>query len=58
MSERLCLVENDNVYTMLSPQQLLSCDKKNNGCKGGYINNSLKYIYNKGIITNINLNYI
>ena len=26
----------------------MSCDKSNNGCKGGFINNSLNYIKNKG----------
>jgi len=35
--------------TPLSPQELISCDVNNQGCKGGYLNNALDYIKIKGI---------
>jgi cathepsin B len=49
-SERLCIGNKNGKLTQLSAQELLSCDLQNNGCKGGYLNNSLDYIRAKGLV--------
>jgi cathepsin B len=49
-SERLCITGKTSKLVSLSPQELLSCDLQNNGCKGGYLNNSLDYIRAKGLV--------
>lgn len=37
--------------TSLSPQQLVDCNKVNNGCDGGYPLNALDYVNDNGIDT-------
>jgi cathepsin B len=49
-AERLCINSKDQKLNQLSPQELLSCDVANQGCKGGYLNNALDYIRTKGIV--------
>jgi cathepsin B len=50
ISERVCIESNTHKLVQLSAQELLSCDFSNQGCKGGYLNNSLDYIRSKGIV--------
>jgi len=49
-SQRLCISNKAEKLTQFSVQELLSCDVANQGCKGGYINNSLDYLRTKGIV--------
>jgi hypothetical protein len=35
---------------MLSPESLVSCDKKNKGCKGGFLTVSFDYIKKEGLV--------
>lgn len=51
LAERVCIANNASQATPLSAQELLTCDVVNNGCKGGYLNNSLDYIRGKGLAT-------
>ena len=51
LAERTCISENKDAAVGLSVQELLTCDIINNGCKGGYLNNSLDYLKTKGIVT-------
>lgn len=51
LSERICITKGGSQPTPLSAQELLTCDVVNNGCKGGYLNNSLDYLKTKGITT-------
>jgi len=48
-AERLCIASKDQKLSPLSPQELISCDVNNSGCKGGYLNNALDYIKSKGL---------
>jgi len=50
VAERLCIGKKAQKLVTLSAQELLSCDVQNQGCKGGYINNSLDYMRTKGIV--------
>lgn len=50
VAERNCIATGAQKVTQLSPQELLSCDTNNQGCKGGYINNALDYVKTKGIV--------
>ncbi|KAM3134658.1 hypothetical protein pb186bvf_013300 [Paramecium bursaria] len=48
-SDRIC---QENEIEQLSPQNLLSCEGRNNmGCKGGYMTKSIDYIINHGLTT-------
>jgi len=49
-SERLCISNKAQKLTPLSPQELVSCDVANQGCKGGYLNNALDYMRTKGLV--------
>ena len=51
LAERACIANASEKSTPLSAQELLSCDVINNGCKGGYLNNSLDHIRAKGLVT-------
>lgn len=35
----------------MSANQLLACDKKSKGCKGGYLNTAWNYTKNEGLVT-------
>jgi C1A family cysteine protease len=48
LSERICI--KGSKLNALSPQELLSCDVSNQGCKGGHLNNALDYIKSNGLV--------
>jgi len=50
IAERICINSKNQKLVQLSAQELLSCDLTNQGCKGGYLNNALEYIRNKGLV--------
>jgi cathepsin B len=49
-AERLCINSKDQRLVKLSPQELISCDVANQGCKGGYLNSALDYMRGKGLV--------
>jgi cathepsin B len=49
-AERICIGSKTDKRVQLSPQELLSCDTINSGCKGGYLNNALDYMKTKGLV--------
>ena len=51
IAERSCIVNGLDAPVSLSAQEILNCDVVNNGCKGGYLNNSLDYLRSKGLVT-------
>ena len=48
-SERECIARGGEELTKYSAQELLSCDPKNEGCRGGYLNNALEYMIQTGL---------
>jgi len=49
---RMC-ISDPNTYSdlQLSPQQLLSCDKSNQGCAGGNVQSAFEFIMREGLVT-------
>lgn len=50
-SERMCISSKAQKLERYSAQELLSCDKNNSGCKGGYLNNASDYLKFTGLVT-------
>ena len=48
ISDRFCISGKD---VILAPQDLVSCDKSNKACGGGYAPYAMKYAENKGILS-------
>lgn len=50
ISQRFCIADVEKYGNLrLSPQQILSCDKKSQGCKGGGVDNVFAYIQRRGL---------
>lgn len=50
LSQRFCIADTEKYSTLkLSPQQILSCDKKSRGCKGGGVDSVFAYIQRRGL---------
>lgn len=50
IASRFCIADNDKHNALrLSAQQILSCDKKSKGCKGGGVDNVWAYIQRRGL---------
>jgi cathepsin B len=58
VSDRFCIATNKSVNTILSPQDLVSCDRNDYGCEGGYVDKSWDYIRDVGIVTDDCLPYV
>lgn len=51
LSDRFAIASNGTVNVVLSPQDLVSCDKSNYGCNGGYLNLAWSYLTTTGIVS-------
>jgi cathepsin B len=51
LSDRFCLATKGKTNVVLSPQTLVSCDKQNMGCQGGYLDKAWQFIQQNGITT-------
>jgi C1A family cysteine protease len=50
LSNRFCIADSEKYGGLkLSPQQVLSCDKKSDGCKGGGIDSVFAYMQRRGL---------
>jgi cathepsin B len=49
LSDRFCI--NGGVNTVLSPQDLVSCDSSDLACNGGYLDRAWNYLASTGIVT-------
>jgi cathepsin B len=50
LSDRICIYTQSAVNVVLSPQDLVSCDKTDMGCQGGYLDRSWNYLINTGVV--------
>jgi cathepsin B len=51
LSDRLCIASQGKTDVILSPQDLVSCDKNDYGCGGGYLDISWDYIVANGVVS-------
>lgn len=51
LSDRFCIASQGAINVVLSPQDMVSCDKSNMGCNGGYLDRSWNYLVNTGIVS-------
>ncbi len=51
LSDRFCIKSNKTINVVLSPQDMVSCDKAEFGCGGGYLSKSFAYLTSTGIVT-------
>jgi len=51
LSDRFCIASKGSIDVVLSPEDLVSCDRTNFGCNGGNLATEWKYMENKGIVT-------
>jgi cathepsin B len=49
LSDRFCIASGKKVDVVLSPQDMVSCDKQNYGCDGGYLNLAWSYLEKTGV---------
>lgn len=58
LTDRFCIAKNDGSFPILAPQDLVSCDHSNYGCRGGYLTNTWQYLENYGIVTDKCMPYV
>jgi len=58
LSERFCIQSQGAILVTLSGQDLVSCDKKNNGCQQGHIDSVWTYIRDVGLVDSKTLPYV
>jgi len=58
LANRFCIATGDKVKPTLSPQDLVSCDKSDNGCEGGMLENAWKQLENVGIVQDSQFPYV
>jgi len=51
LSDRFALASNGTINKILSPEDLVSCDKGDMGCQGGYLDHAWSYLKTRGIVT-------
>jgi len=51
LSDRFCIASKGAIDVVLSPEDLVSCDRTNFGCNGGNLATEWKYMENKGIVS-------
>jgi cathepsin B len=57
LTDRLCISTNGATNVVLSPQDMVSCDKSNYGCQGGYLDKTWQYLERTGIVSDACLPY-
>jgi cathepsin B len=56
-SDRMCIATNGSTNVVLSPQDLVSCDKGGAGCNGGIPSQAWQYFADKGVVADSCLPY-
>lgn len=57
VSDRFAIDSNGSIDVILSPQQLVDCDKGDYGCGGGYLRHAFKYLEDSGAVEDKNYPY-
>ena len=57
LSDRFCIATNGSINEVLSPQFLVSCDKHDYGCNGGYLQNAWAFMKKDGLPTDACMPY-
>ena len=50
LSDRFCIASKGAVNVILSPEDMVSCDRNDFGCEGGYINKAWDYLTATGVV--------
>jgi len=50
LSDRFAIKSNGQTNVVLSPEDLVSCDKSDYGCQGGYLQNAWRYMQTSGVV--------
>ena len=53
LADRLCIASDGNVNVRLSAQSLIDCDKEDDGCQGGYLDNAWEGLVTRGALQDI-----
>lgn len=53
LADRFCVATNGKIKTVLSPQDMVSCDKSNYGCQGGLLDKLWTYLERTGIVEDV-----
>lgn len=51
LTDRLCIATQGAQKVVLSTEDLVSCDKSNYGCNGGYLNKAWQYLEDQGTVS-------
>jgi cathepsin B len=58
LSDRFCVASAGSINHVLSPQDMVSCDKGDLGCQGGYLDREWNYLVSTGIVTDACFPYV
>jgi cathepsin B len=58
LTDRFCIASKGQIKSILSPQDMVSCDEEDYGCKGGLLDRAWKYLENTGIVTDSCFPYV
>ena len=51
LADRFCIASQGKIKTVLSPQDMVSCDTKDHGCHGGLLDNTWNYFEEVGVVS-------
>jgi len=51
MADRFCIASKGSINKQLSPQDMVSCDKGDYGCQGGYLDKLWQYFEETGVVS-------
>ena len=51
LSDRFAIASNGDINVVLSPEDMVQCDKTDMGCQGGWMNKAWEYLTDFGIVT-------
>jgi len=58
LEDRFCIVTSGSINVQLGEQTMVSCDKTDYGCQGGYLQNAWTFLENTGVTTEACQKYV